>query len=124
RGDADLGFSYRRSNLGEGEDVARASFGLTPGEPDEIPATLGSMRHRPREAQPSGIKTFGSTFKNPEDPRAEGRSAGQLLEAAGCKGLAVGSARVSPKHANFIENVGGHATTADVLKLIAAGQRR
>ena len=48
------------------------------------------MRERRREAQPSGIKTFGSTFKNPEDERAEGRTAGQLLEAAGCRGLEPG----------------------------------
>ena len=74
--------------------------------------------------QPSGIKTFGSTFKNPADPRAEGRSAGQLLEAAGCKGLQVGGARFSPKHANFIENVDGQASTDDVLALIAEGRRR
>jgi UDP-N-acetylmuramate dehydrogenase len=82
------------------------------------------MRARRREAQPSGIKTFGSTFKNPDDERAEGRSAGQLLEAAGGKGLQVGSARFSPKHANFIENVGGRASTDDVLTLIAEGRRR
>jgi UDP-N-acetylmuramate dehydrogenase len=82
------------------------------------------MRARRREAQPSGIKTFGSTFKNPDDARAEGRSAGQLLEAAGCKGLQIGGARFSPKHANFIENVGGSASTGDVLALIAEGRRR
>ena len=81
------------------------------------------MRERRREAQPSGIKTFGSTFKNPEDPGAEGRTAGQLLEAAGCRGLAVGGARFSEKHANFVEN-GGEATTADVLALMAEGRRR
>ena len=119
-----LGFSYRRSNLGPREVVARASFELERSDPAAVKAVLADMRARRREAQPSGIKTFGSTFKNPEDPRAEGRTAGQLLEAAGCKGLAVGSARFSPKHANFIENVGGRATTADVLRLIAAGQRR
>ena len=50
-------------------------------------AVLADLRARRSEAQPSGIKTFGSTFKNPDDPRAEGRTAGQLLEAAGCKGL-------------------------------------
>ena len=44
------------------------------------------MRVKRREAQPSGIKTFGSTFKNPDDPRADGRSAGQLLDAAGARG--------------------------------------
>jgi UDP-N-acetylenolpyruvoylglucosamine reductase len=118
-----LGFSYRRSNLREGEVVARASFKLAPGEPEQIKATLASMRERRREAQPSGIKTFGSTFKNPEDERAEGRSAGQLLEAAGCRGLRHGGARFSEKHANFVEN-DREATTVDVLELMAEGRRR
>lgn len=118
-----LGFSYRRSNLRPGEVVARVSFQLRPGEPEEIKATLASMRQRRREAQPSGIKTFGSTFKNPEDERAEGRSAGQLLEAAGCRGLRHGGARFSEKHANFVEN-DREATTADVLELMAEGRRR
>lgn len=118
-----LGFAYRRSNLREGEVVARASFALEPAEPEEIKATLASMRERRREAQPSGIKTFGSTFKNPEDERAEGRSAGQLLEAAGCRGLRHGGARFSEKHANFVEN-DQDATTADVLELMAEGRRR
>jgi UDP-N-acetylenolpyruvoylglucosamine reductase len=118
-----LGFEYRRSNLGEGEVVARACFHLRPADPEEIRATLASMRERRREAQPSGIKTFGSTFKNPEDARAEGRSAGQLLEAAGCRGLRHGGARFSEKHANFVEN-DRDASTADVLALMAAGRRR
>jgi UDP-N-acetylenolpyruvoylglucosamine reductase len=118
-----LGFSYRRSNLSGSEVVSRASFQLRPGEPAAIRATLAGMRERRREAQPSGIKTFGSTFKNPEDARAEGRSAGQLLEAAGCRGLAQGGARFSAKHANFVENTGA-ATTADVLELMAVGRRR
>jgi UDP-N-acetylenolpyruvoylglucosamine reductase len=118
-----LGFSYRHSNLRDGEVVARASFCLQPADPEEIKATLASMRERRREAQPSGIKTFGSTFKNPEDERAEGKSAGQLLEAAGCRGLRHGGARFSEKHANFVENE-GEATTADVLALMAEGRRR
>ena len=118
-----LDFTYRHSNLGEGEVVARASFHLEPADPEEIKATLAAMRERRREAQPSGIKTFGSTFKNPEDPRAEGRSAGQLLEAAGCRGLRHGGARFSEKHANFVEN-DQEATTADVLELMAEGRRR
>jgi UDP-N-acetylmuramate dehydrogenase len=123
RGPDDLGFEYRRSNLREGEVVARAAFHLTPADPEEVRATLASMRERRREAQPSGIKTFGSTFKNPEDERAEGRSAGQLLEAAGCRGLRHGGARFSEKHANFVEN-DRDATTADVLELMAEGRRR
>ena len=118
-----LDFAYRRSNLGGREVVARASFGLEAGDPEAIKATMAAMRERRHEAQPSGIKTFGSTFKNPEDEWAQGRSAGQLLEAAGCRGLQVGGARFSPKHANFVENAGA-ATTADVLELMAAGRRR
>lgn len=123
RGPDQLGFEYRRSNLKPGEVVARASFHLQPGEPAEIKATLASMRDRRREAQPSGIKTFGSTFKNPEDERAEGRSSGQLLEAAGCRGLRQGGVRFSEKHANFVEN-DRDGTTADVLELMAEGRRR
>ncbi|MGC1165319.1 MAG: UDP-N-acetylmuramate dehydrogenase [Solirubrobacterales bacterium] len=118
-----LGFSYRRSNLRGGEVVSRASFRLSPGEPAAIRATLATMRERRHDAQPSGIKTFGSTFKNPEDARAEGRSAGQLLDAAGCGGLSHGGARFSAKHANFVENT-GEASTADVLELMAAGRRQ
>ena len=119
----ELGFSYRRSNLGPREVVARASFALVPAEPDSVKGTLADMRTARKAAQPSGIKTFGSTFKNPEDPRAEGRSAGQLLDAAGCRGLTVGGARFSEKHANFVENM-GDATTADVVALMADGRRR
>jgi len=118
-----LGFSYRSSDLRPGEIVARASFALEPHDPEAIKATMASMRERRHEAQPSGIKTFGSTFKNPEDERAQGRTAGQLLEAAGCRGLRVGGAGFSAKHANFVENVEG-ATTADVLELMAEGRRR
>ncbi len=123
RAPADLGFSYRRSNLGAREIVARASFKLSPAAPDAVKATLAEMRASRRAAQPSGIKTFGSTFKNPDDPRAEGRSAGVLLDEAGCRGLAVGGARFSEKHANFVENM-GDATTADVIALMAEGRRR
>jgi UDP-N-acetylenolpyruvoylglucosamine reductase len=119
----DLGFAYRRSNLGAREIVARASFALEPADPETVKATLADMRERRKAAQPSGIKTFGSTFKNPHDPRAEGRSAGVLLDAAGCRGLQVGGARFSDKHANFVDN-GGEATTADVIALMAEGRRR
>jgi UDP-N-acetylmuramate dehydrogenase len=118
-----LGLSYRRSNLEPGEVVSRASFKLAPAEVAEVKDALAGMRGQRREAQPSGIKTFGSTFKNPDDPRAEGRSAGQLLDAAGCRGLRVGGAMFSEKHANFVENL-GDATTADILELMSQGRRR
>lgn len=118
---ARLGFAYRSSNLQDGEVVSGASFLLEAGEPAAIREAMGAMRGKRREAQPSGIKTFGSTFKNPEG--ADGRTAGQLLEAAGCQGLEHGDARFAPKHANFVENT-GDATTADVLELMAKGRRR
>ena len=120
---AQLGFAYRRSGLTAGEIVARAGFALQAAEPEQVKATLADMRRRRREAQPSGIKTFGSTFKNPTDPRAEGRSAGQLLDAAGCRGLRIGGAGFSDKHANFVENH-GDASTADVVAVMAEGRRR
>ena len=118
-----LGFGYRRSDLRPGEVVTRASFALAPAASEDVKRTLAEMRGWRHAAQPSGIKTFGSTFKNPDDPGAEGRTAGQLLEAAGCRGLQVGGARFSDKHANFVENT-GEATTADVLALMAQGRRR
>jgi UDP-N-acetylenolpyruvoylglucosamine reductase len=118
-----LGLSYRSSSLGPGEVVLGASLLLGEAPVEQVKATLAEMRRRRHEAQPQGIKTFGSTFKNPDDPRAGGRSAGLLLAEAGCNGLAIGGARFAPKHANFIENTGA-ATTADVLAVMAAGRAR
>jgi UDP-N-acetylmuramate dehydrogenase len=119
----ELGFAYRHSNLRHGEVVARAGFLLTPADPAEVKTRLAELRARRKASQPAGIKTFGSTFKNPADPRAEGRTAGQLLDAAGCRGLRVGGAGLSAKHANFVENH-GDATTADVVALMEAGAAR
>jgi UDP-N-acetylmuramate dehydrogenase len=123
RSPAELGLGYRRSNLADGEIVSRARMTLERRASEEVKRALSELRSLRHEAQPQGIKTFGSTFKNPEDPRAEGRSAGVLLADAGCGGLAVGGARFAAKHANFIENTGA-ATTADVLALMAEGRRR
>jgi UDP-N-acetylenolpyruvoylglucosamine reductase len=117
-----LAFGYRSSGLTGGEIVVGASLKLTPSDPATVKATLSEMRKRRHEAQPQGIKTFGSTFKNPDDPLAEGRTAGQLLAQADCAGLTIGGARFAPKHANFIENTGA-ATTADIVALMAEGRR-
>jgi UDP-N-acetylmuramate dehydrogenase len=114
---AELGFEYRHSNLTDAEIVARARFALAPAPPERIRETIASMRARRHATQPKGIRTFGSTFKNPPGPR----SAGELLAAAGAAGLANGGARLSPKHANFVENT-GTATTAEILALMAAGR--
>jgi UDP-N-acetylenolpyruvoylglucosamine reductase len=128
RGPEQLGFAYRHSNLQAGEIVAQASFLLEPADPAQVKATLADMRRRRHEAQPQGIKTFGSTFKNPDDrseigQRTQGMSAGMLLSEAGCNGLSVGGARFAQKHANFIENT-GTATTADIAELMALGRAR
>ncbi len=123
RSPGELDLAYRSSGLRPGEIVARAALLLSDAEPERVAATLAEMRRRRHEAQPQGIRTFGSSFKNPEDPRADGATAGLLLARAGCNGLAVGGARFAPKHANFIENT-GTATTADVIALMAEGRRR
>ncbi|MGC9219761.1 MAG: UDP-N-acetylmuramate dehydrogenase [Solirubrobacteraceae bacterium] len=119
----ELGFAYRRSNLADGEIVVSAGFSLSRAEPELVKVTLAQLRRRRRAAQPAGIRTFGSTFRNPSDPRAEGRTAGQLLDAAGCRGLRIGNAGFSEKHANFIQNF-GDATTAEVVAVMSEGHRR
>jgi UDP-N-acetylmuramate dehydrogenase len=116
RSPAELGFAYRSSALAAEEIVARVRFALGAGSPQAVRATLASMRERRHAAQPKGIRTFGSTFKNPP-----GASAWQLLVDAGAGELRFGGARFSPKHANFVENTGG-ASTAEIVALIAAGR--
>ena len=120
-----LGFGYRHSNLAAGEIVARASFALSPADPQLLKGRLAELRERRHEAQPQGIKTFGSTFKNPPDSdlHAGGRTAGLLLSQAGCNGLQLGGARFAHKHANFVENTGS-ASTAEIVALMAEGRRR
>jgi UDP-N-acetylmuramate dehydrogenase len=115
-GDLDLG--YRRSSVGRAEIVAMAAFRLTPGDPEAIGERLAEFRGHRRRTQPQGVRTFGSVFTNPE-----GDSAGRLLDAAGCRGLARGGARFSPVHANFIEASPG-CRSADVLALMAEGRGR
>ena len=114
----DLALGYRRSAVAPGEVVAAAGFSLRRGDGEAIVARLAEFRAHRRATQPRGVRTFGSVFTNPP-----GDSAGRLLEAAGCKGLAVGGARFSPVHANFIEASPG-CRAADVLALMGEGRRR
>ena len=116
---AELGLSYRHSELRHGQVVLRAELRLRPRPPDEIKAEVRELNTRRKEAQPTNRRTFGSVFKNPEHEL----SAGRMLEACGLKGHRIGGAQISPKHANFIENAGG-ATTADALALMAEARRR
>jgi UDP-N-acetylenolpyruvoylglucosamine reductase len=118
-GPGELGLEYRRSGLRPGQVVARAEFRLHPRPPEEIKATVGEMQSARKAAQPTNRRTFGSVFKNPEHEL----TAGRMLEACGLRGFAIGGARISPKHANFIENDGG-ARSADAVALIDEAQRR
>ena len=114
----ELELGYRRSNLRGGEIVAAAAFDLRPDVPEEILARLGTLRGQRRATQPQGVRTFGSVFANPD-----GDSSGRLLESVGCKGLAIGGARFSPVHANFIE-ASADCRAEDVLALMREGRRR
>jgi UDP-N-acetylmuramate dehydrogenase len=116
---AELGLSYRHSELRNGQVVLRAELRLSPRPPEEIKAEVRVLNARRKEAQPTNRRTFGSVFKNPEHEL----SAGRMLEACGLKGHRSGGAQISPKHANFIENADG-ATTADALALMAEARRR
>jgi UDP-N-acetylmuramate dehydrogenase len=114
-GDLDLG--YRRSALGPHQVVVWAELRLAEGDRARAEAELAEIVAWRRANQPGG-QNAGSVFTNPP-----GDSAGRLVEAAGCKGLRVGSAEVSTKHANFIQaDEGGSAD--DVRALMALIQRR
>jgi UDP-N-acetylmuramate dehydrogenase len=115
----ELGLSYRHSELRHGQVVLQAELRLQPRPPDEIKADVRELNARRKAAQPTNRRTFGSVFKNP----GHELSAGRILEACGLKGHRIGGARISPKHANFIENA-DDATTADALALMAEARRR
>ena len=118
-GPALFDMTYRHSNLAPGEVVAEAVLRLRRDDPNVIRATVADMQRRRREAQPAKVRTFGSVWKNPDGEL----SAGRLLEECGLKGFVSGGARISPVHANFIENVGG-ARSADVVALMVEARRR
>jgi len=116
---AELGLSYRHSNLGHGQVVVEAELRLRPRDPVAIKEEVRELNARRKAAQPTNRRTFGSVFKNPEHEL----SAGRILEACGLKGHRIGGAQISPKHANFIENADG-ARTADALALMGEARRR
>ena len=107
----DLQYSYRHSALDEQAIVVSARFRGAPGNPEEIGAEMDRIAAAREESQPLRTKTGGSTFKNPD-----GKKAWQLVDAAGCRGLAHGGAQVSEKHTNFLINT-GNATSADIEAL-------
>jgi len=116
---AELGLAYRHSELRHGQVVIAAELRLTSRDPAEIKKDVRELNARRKAAQPTNRRTFGSVFKNPEHEL----TAGRMLEACGLRGHRIGGAQISPKHANFIENVDG-ARTADALALMAEARRR
>ncbi|MBQ0101212.1 MAG: UDP-N-acetylmuramate dehydrogenase [Firmicutes bacterium] len=111
---ADCDFSYRRSVFtGSGNVILSARFALTPGDPAVIRSEMDEIIAKRVEKQPLDLPSAGSAFKRPE-----GSYASKLIDECGLKGLTVGGAQVSPKHAGFIVNIGG-ATSSDVRALSA-----
>lgn len=107
----ELRFDYRSSNLGNSL-VLSALLRLKPGVKADIMAVVARYQSIRKKTQPIHTYNVGSTFKNPT-----GRFAAQMIESIGLKGHAIGGARVSPMHANFIENFAG-AKASDVLALV------
>ncbi len=113
-------FGYRTSLFAKDPDsvILGASVRLSPGDPAQIGARMEELAARRRQSQPLEFPSAGSVFKRPE-----GHFAGKLIEDCGLKGLRIGGAEVSLKHAGFIVNRGG-ATAADIRELIAEIQSR
>lgn len=116
----ELNLSYRHSLLTEHPEavVLYAEFELTPGDPEAIRAAMRELMAKRKASQPLEWPSAGSTFKRPE-----GHFAGTLIDQCGLKGLTVGGAQVSEKHAGFLINRGG-ATFADMAELIRQVQQR
>ena len=115
-----LGFSYRHSLLTDRPDgvVLSAVFRLQSGDPAAIKAKMDELMTRRKTSQPLEYPSAGSTFKRPE-----GHYAAALIDQCGLKGLTVGGAQVSEKHAGFVINT-GRATCDDVTALMAEIQAR
>ena len=115
----ELELGYRHSIFqSNGEAIVEVELELTPGSEEEIRASIADFTQRRESKQPLEMPSAGSTFKRPE-----GYFAGTLIDQTGLKGLSVGGAQVSTKHAGFVVNKGG-ATAADVINLIHEVQKR
>lgn len=114
----ELNFSYRNLELPANAIVLEGLLRLQKTMREEIKRRLREGMRLRNESQPIGLLSAGCIFKNP--PKG---SAGKIIDDCGLKGLRVGDARVSPKHANFIVNQ-GNATARDVLELIDLVRRK
>ncbi len=117
----DCAFAYRQSAFKTtrgGWVIVAATFRTDADSPQAVRARLLEVQKHRRATQPIEQRSLGSTFKNPP-----GDSAGRLIDTSGLKGMRIGDAQISPKHANFIVNLGG-ATADDVLALMAEMRNR
>lgn len=114
----DMGFSYRHSDAGENLIFVAAQMQGAPGDKEAISRRMQEIRRERGMSQPLKTPTGGSTFVNPG-----GHKAWELIERAGCRGLARGGAMVSEKHCNFLINTGS-ATAADLEGLGEDVRRR
>jgi UDP-N-acetylmuramate dehydrogenase len=112
KGRGDLRFQCRRLDLAEGSIILNGSLSLSHDRPASVNKRVISYLDDRKKRQPVDMQSAGSVFKNPE-----GDYAGRLIEAAGLKGRRVGGAMISPKHANFIVNIGG-ASASDITALM------
>jgi len=119
---AEIPWRYRSSGL-DGVAIVEAVLELAPGDPAHTREELERYLRKRREGTPFDQPCCGSVFRNPPAEAAEGRTAGQLIEAAGLKGFRSGGAQVSPLHANYIVNLGG-ANAADVRAVIETVRQR
>lgn len=112
----ECGFSYRKSNL-EGKIILSAEFELPFGDKTKAKERRKELLLKRNQSQPVELPNAGSIFKNPS-----GDYAARLIEQAGLKGLTIGGAKVSEKHANFIVNF-NNAAANDVLELMKVIQQ-
>jgi UDP-N-acetylmuramate dehydrogenase len=108
---ADFHYAYRHCGAPADFIFTEALFQGAPGDPAKILAEMDDIAAYREEVQPIKSRTGGSTFKNPP-----GKKSWQLIDAAGCRGLKIGDAKVSEVHCNFLNNE-GEATAADLEKL-------
>lgn len=111
---ADMHFAYRHNNAPDDLIFTEAVFAGEPTSRAEIDAAMVAVQTHREASQPVKEKTGGSTFTNPDPPGTPNqRSAWKLVDAAGCRGLVIGDAQVSPMHTNFLINR-GNATAYDL----------
>lgn len=126
----EIDFCYRRSGL-EHLILTHAELDLPEEDPEALRTRLKEVMQYKKNSQPMGDKSAGCVFKNPTlpsdlegvGPRGERVSAGMLIDRAGCKGLQVRGASVSPRHANFIVTR-SDASARDVIDLMQAVRQR